>query len=301
MAVEIASRAGSGRGIWRRPRRLRGHPAGERLRAHPGRDRVRGAGQPPGRRRRLARRVRRRARVRRIRMRPARGRSSAWLHRARTRHCPPHRGSLRWHADHRPLGLGRRGGDRGPGGGHQARRPDAAPAHPERPARQQFRAHVLLLAGRRVEHTFDNLLRLRHDSLCAARVARRGAPTWHRRLRANRAGLAARHGSRRLPAPRGAARHRACALAAMAIHHTRACVVGAREGYRTARTELGNALPPTCARRGARRLPGGRAQARGHRPGRGPGSRGAARRGVHPAAPGCPGHTGRAHTGRART
>jgi hypothetical protein len=30
----------------------------------------------------------------------------------------------------------------------------------------------------------------------------------------------------------------------MAIHHTRACVVGAREGYRTARTELGNALPP---------------------------------------------------------
>jgi hypothetical protein len=34
------------------------------------------------------------------------------------------------------------------------------------------------------------------------------------------------------------------ALAAMAIHHTRACVVGAREGYRTARTELGNALPP---------------------------------------------------------
>ena len=119
----------------------------------------------------------------------------------------------------------------------------AAPAHPERPARQQFRAHVQLLAGRRIEHTFDNLLRLRHDSLCAARVALRGAPTWHRRLRANRAGLAARHGSRRLPAPRGAARH-PLALAAMAIHHTRACVVGAREGYRTARTELGNVLPP---------------------------------------------------------
>ena len=34
------------------------------------------------------------------------------------------------------------------------------------------------------------------------------------------------------------------ALAAMAIHHTRACVTGAREGYRTARTELGAALPP---------------------------------------------------------
>jgi hypothetical protein len=30
----------------------------------------------------------------------------------------------------------------------------------------------------------------------------------------------------------------------MAIHHTRACVTGAREGYRTARTELGAALPP---------------------------------------------------------
>jgi hypothetical protein len=34
------------------------------------------------------------------------------------------------------------------------------------------------------------------------------------------------------------------ALAAMAIHHTRACVTGARDGYRTARTELGAALPP---------------------------------------------------------
>jgi hypothetical protein len=34
------------------------------------------------------------------------------------------------------------------------------------------------------------------------------------------------------------------ALAAMAIHHTRACVTGAREGYRSARTELGAALPP---------------------------------------------------------
>jgi hypothetical protein len=33
------------------------------------------------------------------------------------------------------------------------------------------------------------------------------------------------------------------ALAAMAAHHTKACVAGARDGYRTARTELGNALP----------------------------------------------------------
>jgi hypothetical protein len=42
----------------------------------------------------------------------------------------------------------------------------------------------------------------------------------------------------------GVLRRHPLALAAMAIHHTRACVVGAREGYRTARTELGTALPP---------------------------------------------------------
>jgi len=42
----------------------------------------------------------------------------------------------------------------------------------------------------------------------------------------------------------GVLRRYPLALAAMAIHHTRACVAGAREGYRTARTELGNALPP---------------------------------------------------------
>jgi hypothetical protein len=42
----------------------------------------------------------------------------------------------------------------------------------------------------------------------------------------------------------GVLRRHPLALAAMAIHHTRACVVGAREGYRTARTELGDALPP---------------------------------------------------------
>src|SRR5580700_1988561 len=34
------------------------------------------------------------------------------------------------------------------------------------------------------------------------------------------------------------------APAAMARYHTKACVEGAREGYRTARTELGGALPP---------------------------------------------------------
>jgi hypothetical protein len=42
----------------------------------------------------------------------------------------------------------------------------------------------------------------------------------------------------------GVLRRYPLALAAMAIHHTRACVTGAREGYRTARTELGPALPP---------------------------------------------------------
>ena len=42
----------------------------------------------------------------------------------------------------------------------------------------------------------------------------------------------------------GVLRRYPLALAAMAIHHTKACVVGAREGYRSARTELGNALPP---------------------------------------------------------
>jgi hypothetical protein len=34
------------------------------------------------------------------------------------------------------------------------------------------------------------------------------------------------------------------ALAAMARHHTAACVEGARQGYRTARTELTGVLPP---------------------------------------------------------
>ena len=34
------------------------------------------------------------------------------------------------------------------------------------------------------------------------------------------------------------------ALAAMAGHHVTACVEGARQGYRSARAELGSALPP---------------------------------------------------------
>jgi hypothetical protein len=42
----------------------------------------------------------------------------------------------------------------------------------------------------------------------------------------------------------GVLRRYPLALAAMAAHHTKACVAGAREGYRTARTELGEALPP---------------------------------------------------------
>jgi hypothetical protein len=42
----------------------------------------------------------------------------------------------------------------------------------------------------------------------------------------------------------GVLRRYPVALAAMARCHSRACVEGAREGYRTARTELAGALPP---------------------------------------------------------
>jgi hypothetical protein len=42
----------------------------------------------------------------------------------------------------------------------------------------------------------------------------------------------------------GVLRRHPLALAVMARHHTQACVEGARAGYRTARTELGETLPP---------------------------------------------------------
>ena len=42
----------------------------------------------------------------------------------------------------------------------------------------------------------------------------------------------------------GVLRRYPVALAAMARYHSRACVEGAREGYRTARTELAGTLPP---------------------------------------------------------
>jgi hypothetical protein len=42
----------------------------------------------------------------------------------------------------------------------------------------------------------------------------------------------------------GVLRRHPAALAAMARHHTIACVEGARQGYRTARTELAESLPP---------------------------------------------------------
>ena len=42
----------------------------------------------------------------------------------------------------------------------------------------------------------------------------------------------------------GVLRRHPVALAAMARHHLAACVRGAREGYRTARAELGDQLPP---------------------------------------------------------
>jgi hypothetical protein len=42
----------------------------------------------------------------------------------------------------------------------------------------------------------------------------------------------------------GVLRRHPIALAVMARHHVAACVQGAREGYRNARSELGDALPP---------------------------------------------------------
>ncbi|HEV3290731.1 MAG TPA: hypothetical protein VG123_17250 [Streptosporangiaceae bacterium] len=42
----------------------------------------------------------------------------------------------------------------------------------------------------------------------------------------------------------GVLRRHPAALASLARHHLTACVEGARQGYRTARTELGDALPP---------------------------------------------------------
>jgi hypothetical protein len=42
----------------------------------------------------------------------------------------------------------------------------------------------------------------------------------------------------------GVLRRHPVALAALARHHLAACVVGAREGYRTARAELGDHVPP---------------------------------------------------------
>ena len=42
----------------------------------------------------------------------------------------------------------------------------------------------------------------------------------------------------------GVLRRYPVALAAMARYHTKACVEGARQGYRTARTELAGELPP---------------------------------------------------------
>jgi hypothetical protein len=42
----------------------------------------------------------------------------------------------------------------------------------------------------------------------------------------------------------GVLRRHPVALAALARHHLAACVTGAREGYRTARAELGDRLPP---------------------------------------------------------
>ncbi len=42
----------------------------------------------------------------------------------------------------------------------------------------------------------------------------------------------------------GVLRRHPAALATMARHHTQACVEGARNGYRSTRTELGEMIPP---------------------------------------------------------
>lgn len=42
----------------------------------------------------------------------------------------------------------------------------------------------------------------------------------------------------------GVLRRHPAALASIARHHTRACVEGARQGYRTVRTELAETVPP---------------------------------------------------------
>jgi hypothetical protein len=42
----------------------------------------------------------------------------------------------------------------------------------------------------------------------------------------------------------GVLRRHPTALATMARHHTQACVEGARAGYRSTRTELGETIPP---------------------------------------------------------
>jgi hypothetical protein len=47
-------------------------------------------------------------------------------------------------------------------------------------------------------------------------------------------------------AVQGVLRRHPIALAALARHHLVACVEGARNGYRTARTELGPHLPPSA-------------------------------------------------------
>jgi hypothetical protein len=62
----------------------------------------------------------------------------------------------------------------------------------------------------------------------------------------------------------GVLRSHPIALAALARHHLTACVEGARNGYRTARTELGPHLPPAAVEAvlAAYRSEGGRLAAR---------------------------------------
>ncbi len=63
----------------------------------------------------------------------------------------------------------------------------------------------------------------------------------------------------------GVLRRYPVALAALARYHTKACVEGAREGYRTARTELAGVAAAACDRYRPGRLPQGGRPAGRHR------------------------------------
>jgi hypothetical protein len=72
------------------------------------------------------------------------------------------------------------------------------------------------------------------------------------------------------------------ALAMMARHYARGCVEGARRGYRTARRELAEDVPPPAVDGPSRGVPAGGRQAGGHVPQRRASRAGTARRDLLP-------------------